>query len=160
MIMIANAILCLKLDCYACTCWYVTLLINKTELDNAPDGPKVDYFVCLSFIRPNSLLTLSHVPFIGCSSIHGKFGSRLFSWYICWVGQWCKKSCPFYRKRPGIFFRKNSFSFMSFSIHVNHYKLLHVSLRLFSLNVDFSCICILNFNMNIVLAFPEASKIK
>ncbi|KAL5170313.1 Cleavage and polyadenylation specificity factor subunit 2 [Glycine soja] len=27
--------------CYACTCWYVTLLINKTELDNAPDGPKV-----------------------------------------------------------------------------------------------------------------------
>ncbi|KAL5170309.1 Cleavage and polyadenylation specificity factor subunit 2 [Glycine soja] len=28
-------------DCYACTCWYVTLLINKTELDNAPDGPKV-----------------------------------------------------------------------------------------------------------------------
>ena len=49
---------------------------------------------------------------------------------------------------------------LSFSIHVNHYKLLHVSLRLFSLNVDFSCICILNFNMNIVLAFPEASKIK
>ncbi|KAG5146336.1 hypothetical protein JHK84_031879 [Glycine max] len=30
-----------KTHCYACTCWYVTLLINKTELDNAPDGPKV-----------------------------------------------------------------------------------------------------------------------
>ncbi|KAG4994916.1 hypothetical protein JHK84_031887 [Glycine max] len=30
-----------RTHCYACTCWYVTLLINKTELDNAPDGPKV-----------------------------------------------------------------------------------------------------------------------
>lgn len=56
----------------------MTLLVNKNELDNAPDGPKVRLakILCGAYL---SLFAFTYTFNIGGSSIDGQFGSRFFT---------------------------------------------------------------------------------